>query len=218
MKTTILAASAASAAAMVLIAGAAYAHHSFAMFDSSQHRLIEGVVSEWNYNNPHSWLIVQAPGADGAMTTWSFEGAAIVHAARQGVNGKSYAKGEHVRIVMHPLSDGRNAGATAASKPGSSDHRSEPMTRKRGSSVMGSMRMRSIAPGAARWPQEICAPSKAGPVGDEQASSRFFEPRTISALVPTSTASMISSDSCGASESTMPAASAPTWPAMQGNI
>jgi hypothetical protein len=41
------------------------------------------------------------------MTTWSFEGAAIVHAARQGVNGKSYAKGEHVRIVMHPLSDGR---------------------------------------------------------------------------------------------------------------
>ena len=27
------------------------------------------------------------------------------------------------------------------------------------------MRTRSIAPGAARWPQEICAPSKAGPVG-----------------------------------------------------
>src|SRR5688572_33077100 len=103
MKTTTLAACAASAAAMVFVAGSAYAHHSFAMFDESQHRLIEGVVSEWNYNNPHSWLIVQAPGADGAMTTWSFEGAAIVHAARQGVNGKSYVKGERVRIVMHPL-------------------------------------------------------------------------------------------------------------------
>jgi len=94
-----------------VISGTALAHHSFAMFDSSQHRLIEGVVSEWNYNNPHSWLIVQAPGADGALTTWSFEGAAIVHAARQGVNGKSYAKGEQVRVVMHPLRDGRNAGA-----------------------------------------------------------------------------------------------------------
>ena len=70
-----------------------------------------GQVTEWNYNNPHSWLIVQAPGPDGAMTTWSFEGAAIVHAARQGVNGKSYVKGENVRIVMHPLRDGRNAGA-----------------------------------------------------------------------------------------------------------
>ena len=111
MKTTILAAGAAAVTAAGLIAGAAYAHHSFAMFDSQQHKLIEGEVTEWNYNNPHSWLIVQAPGPDGAMTTWSFEGAAIVHAARQGVNGKSYAKGEQVRIVMHPLRDGRNAGA-----------------------------------------------------------------------------------------------------------
>ena len=34
------------------------------------------------------------------------------------------------------------------------------------------MRTRSIAPGAARWPQEICAPSKAGPVGEEQARRR----------------------------------------------
>ena len=111
MKTTTLAAAAALITAIGMTVGTVYAHHSFAMFDSSQHKLIEGDVTEWNYNNPHSWLIVQAPGADGAMTTWSFEGAAIVHAARQGVNGKSYVKGENVRIVMHPLRDGRNAGA-----------------------------------------------------------------------------------------------------------
>lgn len=111
MKTKVFAAGAAVAMATGLLAGAASGHHSFAMFDSSQHRLIEGTVAEWNYNNPHSWLIVEAPGADGAPTTWSFEGAAIVHAARQGVNGKTYVKGEKVRIVMHPLTDGRNAGA-----------------------------------------------------------------------------------------------------------
>ena len=46
---------------------------------------------------------------------------------------------------------------------GSSDHASHPITRMRGSSVSGSMRTRSIAPGAARWPHEICAPSNAGP-------------------------------------------------------
>lgn len=98
-------------AGVALASGAAFAHHSFAMFDSSQHKLIEGEVTAWNYNNPHSWLHVQAPGPDGEMTTWSFEGAAVVHAARQGVNGKSYAKGEKVRVVMSPLRDGRNAGA-----------------------------------------------------------------------------------------------------------
>ena len=46
------------------------------------------------------------------------------------------------------------------------------MTRKRGSLLTGSISTRSMAPGAARWPEEICAPSKAGPVGDEQASTR----------------------------------------------
>ncbi len=42
------------------------------------------------------------------------------------------------------------------------------------------------------------------------------EPSTISALVPTSTASMMSSLRWGDSDSTTAAASAPTWPAMHG--
>ena len=61
-----------------------------------------------------------------------------------------------------------------AAKPGSSDQASTPMTWKRGSSVSRSMRTRSMAPGAARWPPEIWAPSKAGPVGLEAASSRLL--------------------------------------------
>ena len=36
------------------------------------------------------------------------------------------------------------------------------------------MRTRSMAPGAARWPPEISAPSKAGPVGEEAATRRFL--------------------------------------------
>ena len=62
--------------------------------------------------------------------------------------------------------------AVTASNPGSVFHRSDPMTRKRGSFVTASISTRSIAPGAARWPELICAPSNAGPVGDEQASTR----------------------------------------------
>ena len=103
-----------------------------------------------------------------------------------------------------------------SAKPTSFDHSSLPITRNRGSSVSGSMRRRSMAPGAARWPQEICAPSKAGPVGDDAAKSRSLLPITISALVPTSAISMISSERCGPSERITPAVSAPTWPAIQG--
>ena len=57
--------------------------------------------------------------------------------------------------------------------------------------------MRSIAPGAARWPELICAPQKAGPVGEEQAKTRSLLPKRISALVPTSTTSTKSSDDPG---------------------
>jgi hypothetical protein len=104
-----------------------------------------------------------------------------------------------------------------AANPVSSDQRDEPMTRKRGSRVTVSIRTRSIAPGAARWPPEICAPSKAGPVGDDAARSRSREPSTISAFVPTSTSRVTSSVRYGVSARIAPAASAPTWPAMHGS-
>ena len=155
------------------------------------------------------------------------EGSAVLDDAR---GARRQASVEHAVLIddagqVHlgdDLDDARAADAGDADRgdgllePGSSDHRSEPMTLKRGSSVSRSMRTRSIAPGAARWPQLICAPSKAGPVGLEQATSRSLLPSTISALVPTSTSSVISASRSGRSASTMPAASAPTWPAMQG--
>lgn len=108
MKNPIVVVAAAGALAVAL---PALAHHSFASYDVSQQKLVEGTVTAWNYNNPHSWLMIEAPDANGEMKTWSFEGAAIVHAARQGVNGTTYRRGEKVRVVMHPMRDGRNAGA-----------------------------------------------------------------------------------------------------------
>ena len=111
MRTSLVSITVGAIAGALLSVGPADAHHSFAMFDSSQHQLVEGSVTEWNYNNPHSWLHIQAPDANGEMKTWSFEGAAIVHAARQGVNGTTYKHGERVKVVMSPLRDGRPAGA-----------------------------------------------------------------------------------------------------------
>src|SRR5664279_5727588 len=92
------------------IAGVAAAHHSFAMFDMSKQTLVEGKVINWNYNNPHSWLMIEAADETGKMQTWSFEGAAPVHATRQGVTGDTFRKGDMVRVVMSPIRDGRRAG------------------------------------------------------------------------------------------------------------
>jgi len=94
-----------------LCAASAFAHHSFAQFDSSKQVLVEGTVTNWSYSSPHSWLYIDAPDASGEVKKWSFEGAAPIHATRQGVTGDTFKKGDRVRVVMSPLRDGRNAGA-----------------------------------------------------------------------------------------------------------
>jgi len=93
------------------LGGGAAAHHSFAMFQLDQHMLIEGNVVRWDYNSPHSWLHIEFEDENGEMQSWSFEGAAPVHAARQGVTGNTFRRGEFIRVVGSPLRDGRQAGA-----------------------------------------------------------------------------------------------------------
>lgn len=111
MRKRDLAGAATALAGAMMLLGPAAAHHSFAMFDLSQHQVVEGRVLDWDYNNPHSWLHIAVPDENGEMQTWSFEGAAPVHAARQGVNGSTFRKGERVRVIMSPIRDGRRAGA-----------------------------------------------------------------------------------------------------------
>jgi hypothetical protein len=49
------------------------AHHSGTMFDEGKEVTLEGVVKEFQYTNPHSWLLVDVTNADGSVTTWGFE-------------------------------------------------------------------------------------------------------------------------------------------------
>ena len=42
--------------ASLLMASAAIAHHSFAMFDRSVEKVATGTVVRWAFNAPHSWL------------------------------------------------------------------------------------------------------------------------------------------------------------------
>lgn len=111
MKSSIYPTAAALLIGAIAAVGSASAHHSFAMFDLAEHQLIEGHVTEWAFNNPHSWLHIEAADENGELQTWSFEGAARVHATRQGVTGNTFRKGESVRVVMSPIKDGRRAGA-----------------------------------------------------------------------------------------------------------
>ncbi len=79
------------------------AHHSFAMFDVTKEQIVIGRVQRWAFNNPHTWLYIEVEDEQGNTQTWGFEGAAQVHAMRQGVNGNTFSPGEMVKVIMLPL-------------------------------------------------------------------------------------------------------------------
>lgn len=87
------------------------AHHSFAMFDVTKEQIVIGRVQRWAFNNPHTWLYIEVEDEQGNMQTWGFEGAAQIHAMRQGVNGNTFTPGEMVKVISLPLNSGEPAGA-----------------------------------------------------------------------------------------------------------
>jgi hypothetical protein len=101
-------------AGTILMAGAmapAVAHHSAAMFDMDKTVSLTGVVKDFQYTNPHSWLIVAVPGADGKEVDWSFEAEGPSTLLQNGIKKSSLPPGEKVTVRTHPMKDGRPAGA-----------------------------------------------------------------------------------------------------------
>src|SRR5689334_21394124 len=47
-----------AAAAVAMYAIPAFAHHSFAMFDADKKVTLEGTVKEFQWTNPHSWILM----------------------------------------------------------------------------------------------------------------------------------------------------------------
>ncbi|HXJ00198.1 MAG TPA: DUF6152 family protein [Micropepsaceae bacterium] len=107
MKLSVLAFCAAGFAAL---AGQALAHHSFAMFDPDQLLTKEGTVKEFQWTNPHVWLLVNAPDATGKQMEWSFEMQAIAQATSGGWRKDIVKPGDKIAVDFHPLKDGSRGG------------------------------------------------------------------------------------------------------------
>jgi hypothetical protein len=96
---------------LLVSAGAASAHHSGAMFDAKKEVSLEGTVKEFQYTNPHSWLVVNVPDAAGKVTEWSFEAEGPSTLLRAGIKKSSLQPGDKVTVKGHPVTDGRPGGS-----------------------------------------------------------------------------------------------------------
>jgi hypothetical protein len=100
-----------AALAWVAGAGAALAHHSFAMFDAEHPIEVSGVVKEFRFVSPHTLLILQVKGQDGTTKDWMLEGGAPGLLVREGMNGKSLKPGDEITAKINPLHSGAEGGS-----------------------------------------------------------------------------------------------------------
>jgi hypothetical protein len=101
------------ASTLSLAALPALAHHSGSMFNSDKTVTVSGVVKEFQYTNPHAWLVVDVlgPGAGAKVTTWSFEMGELSGLTHAGIHKQDFAPGTKVTVTGHPMKDGRTAGS-----------------------------------------------------------------------------------------------------------
>jgi Family of unknown function (DUF6152) len=97
-------------ASLVVASGVATAHHSFAMFDRDNPIELEGVVEEFKFTNPHTFIILAVKQEDGSIQTWNLEGTSPSNVARSGWSSKSLKAGDEVKLMIWPLRSGAPGG------------------------------------------------------------------------------------------------------------
>ena len=83
------------------------AHHSAVMFDSTKEITVEGTVKEFQYTNPHSWLLVDVTNKDGSVTTWGFEAEGPSTLMQRKIRPGDFPFGTKLTITGNPMKDGR---------------------------------------------------------------------------------------------------------------
>ena len=94
----------------VVAQGIAIAHHSFAMFDAEKVATLEGTVKEFQWTNPHSWILMNVNDAQGKTVQWAIEMGGPAVLTRQGWKPQTLTPGMPIKAVIHPLRDGAAGG------------------------------------------------------------------------------------------------------------
>ena len=99
-----------SLAVIGVVATAAEAHHSFAMFDRNRVVTLTGTVAEFRWVNPHAALFVRVDHSDDGDTFWAIEMTSPSNLKRRGWTRSTLKQGDRISVEINPLRDGRHSG------------------------------------------------------------------------------------------------------------
>src|SRR5688500_12451164 len=78
------------------------AHNGSADYHVDREVTVKGVVKEWRWTNPHTWIYVTVTKADGSVELWDGEGPPLTWATQRGWSTATLRAGEEVSVVMYP--------------------------------------------------------------------------------------------------------------------
>ena len=97
-------------AGVALGAATLSAHHSFAAFDMSKEMTITGVVSKFEWTNPHTFIWVDITSDKGVTESWGIEGMSPNFLGRRGWSKNSVKPGDKITLSIRPLKEGKTGG------------------------------------------------------------------------------------------------------------
>ena len=97
-------------AALLLAGLPAFAHHSDAGFDGTKTVHVEGTLKMFAWSAPHSQVIVMFVNEQGQEEEIGVSTVAPGILLRQGINPKSFRRGDKVELFYHPTRDGSPGG------------------------------------------------------------------------------------------------------------
>jgi len=91
----------------------AFSHHSNSAYEVEKVVTLTGVVKEWRWTNPHTWLYMTVDDGKGGKVEWAVEGRAPGVLGRAGWDRTILKPGEKVTVHMSPAKDGSHVGIIA---------------------------------------------------------------------------------------------------------
>ena len=98
------------AVALLTVAAPVFAHHSGAGVDRTRTATVTGVVKDFRWKNPHSWIDLEVVNSKGTTDVWSVEMNPPPFLIRAGWKSTTLKQGDEVKVTVRPLRDGSPGG------------------------------------------------------------------------------------------------------------
>ncbi len=96
------------AAGLLLVSGTVFAHHGRSNYDVTQTATVKGIVTEFEWVNPHALIHLDVTDETGKVERWIAETNSPNTLSRQGWNRNTVKTGDQITLTGHRVKGGAN--------------------------------------------------------------------------------------------------------------